>query len=498
MRDTVDQPKTSLVKKAWEARIELFLGFLGGLAFVLFIAILYRGFVGPEANWMDDWLGTSQLEAPKWETIKILGQSLLGLGAIIGIYAAYRRASGIEAAADAQKETAQAQQETAEAQHKTAQAQHDANEQKMFNDATAKLGDKSPSVRLGGIYALDTLARSNEAYLVRIVKILCAHLRETTQQKDYQENHKNEPSNEIQSLLEVLSELNRFSEEKKEGKQSKPVRLNLSGAYLVGANLENACLNRTDLSRADMRKARLFQAHLQKADLKNAKMQRAISLMTQMQGASLWGAQMQGAILLEAQMQVANLWAAQMQGASLRMAQMQGTLLLEAQMQGADLKGAQMQGANLRWVQMQGARLWDAQMQGANVDQMQVQGAKPDGVDLRGAYCQSSSEELSVDLPMRIDKRQGEEADLGTVIFSGGLKAEDVQYIREQLTECQKNGWMTQEEVERIIAILEEHQDKPASNKPPSGIKIGSYDENEAEAIIDKYKEAMAEVELWG
>ena len=84
------------------------------------------------------------------------------------------------------------------------------------------------------------------------------------------------------------------------------------------------------------------------------------------------------------------------------------------------------------------------------------------------------------------------------MIFSGGLKQEDVQCTREQLTECQENGWMTQEEVERIIAILEEHQGKQASNKPPSDIETGSYDENEAEAIIDKYKEAMAEVELWG
>ena len=536
MRDTVDQPANSSDRSAWKNHIKRWgLFILSGewiwrndfkslrvtlaiFAFILFVAILCRGFGGPEANWIDGWLGTSQLEAPKWETIKILGQALLGLGAIIGIYAAYRRASGIEAAAKAQQETAQAQKKTAEAQHKTAQAQHDANEQKMFNDATAKLGDKSASVRLGGIYALDKLAklhleRSNQDDLASIVEILCAHLRETTQQKDYQENHKNKPSNEIQSLLEVLSGLNKLSEAKQEDEQSKPVHLNLSDAYLVGAHLTNACLNRANLSRADMRGAHLSRAQLQEAVLYRAQLQRADLQWAQMQGAFLYGAQLQEADLECAQLQKADLQWAQMQGAFLYGAQLQGTVLKEAQMQGVNLFGARMQGTVLNGAQMQGTDLWGAQMQGtdlretqmqgtvlngaqmqaAYVDRMQVQGAKLREVGLHGASCENPL--MLKDLPGRINGRQGMEADLTTVIFSGGLKAEDVQHIREQLAKCQKNGWMTEKVVKEINDILKEHQDKPAVHEPPSGIvETDSYDKEVAGAVIAEYEKAMAGV----
>ena len=605
MRDTVDQPKTSLVKKAWEACIKrpglfflsaktwkcafeflrvtfVFISLV--LASILFIAILWRISDGSEVNWIDDWLGTSHLEEKaRLETIKTLGQ---GLGVIIGIYVVYRRA--------------RASDKIAQAQQKTAQAQHNANEQKMFNDATAKLSDKSASVRLGGIYALDTLARSNEAYLVRIVKILCAHLRETAKQskdeedkkkdgeaseKKYAEQYKDKPSNEIQSLLEVLSELNRFSEEKKGDRQSNPLHLNLSGAYLVGANLESACLNRADLSGTDMRKAhfpqaqlqwailknanmketrlwgaqmqranlekaemqevRLQEAQMQRADLKNAKMQKArlwkaemqearlerarlqeadlggtqlqeahlekaqmqkVSLhKTQMQGAKLQEAQMQGSMLYQTQMQGAGLREAQLQGAKLHQVRMQGATLFRTQLQGAELREVQMQGARLREAQLQGAELHQAEMQGATLirtqlqgaelREVQLQGATLSEVDLRGAYCQSLFEDLPTDLRTRIEKRQDEQDDLTTVTFKGGLEQEEVQRIQKQLTECQKNGWMKKKKVERIIAILEKHQGKRASHKPPSDIRTGSYDEKEADAIIKKYDKAMANVE---
>ena len=542
-------------------------GVLFVLLCFLFVLLVGRLFFGPEATWLDCLLGTSDLEIEaKRETIKDLAQAVFGLILFLGLYIAFRRTRALEdtakaqqKTAKAQQETTQAQQETAKAQNKTAQAQHNANEQKMFNDATAKLGDKSPSVRLGGIYALDRLARLNETYLASIVEILCAHLRETAQQdrdedKDkekYAEKYKDEPSNEIQSLLEVLSGLNKLSEEKKEDGQSNPVRLNLSGAYLVGANLTNACLNRANLSGTNMHKAYLSRAQLQEANLQEAQLQKTILYRAQMQKTLLHRAQMQAALLQETQMQKANLYRvrmqrtdlyrvrmqganlqeAQMQGTSLSWVQLQGAVLQETQMQGAslsriqlqgaDLQEAQLQGAYLQEVQMQGASLSrvqlqgadlrsvqmqvqgaelqevdlrSVQMQGANIDQMQVQGAELQEVDLRGAYCRNLDEELSVKPPGRIRGRQDKQTDLKTVIFSGGLKAKDAQRIRDQLTECQKNGWMIQEKVERIIAILEEHQGKPASNKPPSGTKTGSYDKKETEEIIAEYEKAMAGV----
>ena len=514
----------------WRNDFKLLRVTLAVLAFILSIAILWHVFDVPGANWIDDRLGT----ATKLETIKILTQALFGLVVIFGLYVAYMRARALGTTAKAQQETTQAQQETAEAQHKTAQAQHSTNEQKMFNDATKQLGNELTIVRLGGIYALDKLARlhlerANQDDLASIVKILCAYLREITQQKNYQENHRNEPSNEIQSLLKVLTGLNKSSEEKKEDRQPNPVRLDLSGAYLVGANLSNACLKNVILEGTNLQKASLIQTQMQGALLQKTQMQwttlygtqmqgaflqetqmqwtflqetqmqgalllmtqmqRAVLQKTQMQRALLAMTQMQGARLQEPQMQEAHLQETQMQGAVLQRVQMQGAVLQRVQMQGALLQETQMQGALLQETQMQGAVLREARMQGATLQEAQLQGATLIKVDLRGAYGSSSDESLP--LPMRIDKRQGKKAELDTVIFSGGLKQEDVRRIKEKLIECQKNGWMMQEEAERIKAILEEHQGKPASNKPPGGTITGSYDKKEAEAIIAEYERDM-------
>ena len=597
----VYQPATSSDKRAWRARIKPWGSCISScgksvfkflcvtlvvisviLAVVLFIAILWRGFDWRGADWIDYWLGTSHLAAEaKWETIKTLGQGLLGLGLIVGIYVAYikRRwilsilpdkmwefasnlaslvfsfgailftpltvillisliwrifagegpmpidnllgTSGLkeeEAETTVKRETVKTLAQALFGlaliagiyiAYMRARASDNANEQQMFNDATAKLSDESASVRLGGIYALDRLARSKEAYLVRIVKILCTHLRETAQQdrdeekdkkKDgeegkkenekrdkekYAEKYKDKPSNEIQSLLEVLSELNRFSEEKQGDGQSKPVRLNLSGAYLVGAHLEDACLNRADLSRTNMQNAHLSRAQLQKANLENAKMQ----------GAVLKKARMQKAVLKKAQMQEVDLEWAHMQMADLQAVRMQGAFLAMAHMQGVDLREARMQGALLAMAQLQGADLQLADMRGASVDRMQVQWAALYSADLCGAYCEMPYEAPPVTLERLIWNKQGEKADLDNVISSGGVELEYVQYIRKELTKCQKNGLMIEEEVKGIIAILEEHQRKPIITNLPKDLRqvgIDSYGPRAAKGIIKEYDNAMA------
>ena len=409
------------------------------LAVAFFIAIFWYIFDWQRPDWIDGWLGTSDLAtAIKWEAIKTLGQALLGLGLIVGIYVAYSRALASE---------------------EISKAQHNANEQKMFNEATAKLGDESASVRLGGIYALQKLAESNKNYLASIAEILCTHLRETTQQKGYQKKYKDKPSNEIQSLAKVLSVLN---SQKEENGNFNFLRLDLSASYLVGADLRNACLQDVNLRK------------------------------TNLQGASLDKAQMQMAYLVGAQMQRTHCNEAQLQGVSLHEAQMQGARLWRAQLQGATLIRTQMQGAELRETQLQGADLHQAQMQGATLDRTRMQGAKLSGVDLRGAYGSSSVEHLN--LPGRIKKRQDKQTDLTTVIFKGGLRQEDARRIREQLTRYRKDGWMTKEEVTKINVILEEHQDKPINEEEPSGIKTGSYDKKESDAIIAEYEKAMAGV----
>ena len=439
--------------------------FVAIVAFLLFVLIFVRGSFGAEAIWMDRFLGTSGLReametAVKWETIKTLGQTLFALVLTFGIYAAYKRAI---------------------ASDKIAQAQHDDNEQKIFNEATTKLGDKSASVRLGGIYGLYNLARlKKKEHLKNITEILCAHLRETTQRKKYKEKHKIKPSNEIQSLLRLLSKLNDLNER---DEQSVLLRLDLSASYLVGAHLSGTCLGHADLSEANMQGASLREAQLQGASLGG----------TQLQRAALTEAQLQGAVLDGAQLQGADLWGAQLQGTSLGETQLQGAVLTEARLQGAVLGGAQLQGAVLTEAQLQGAILAETQLQGAALGGAQLQGVELNKINLHGAYSLHPVGR-SLSLTERIRARQGKETELTIVIFSGGLKEEDALSIRKKLAECQRNGWMTKKDVDKINKLLVAHQDKPAVTQLPkgSGAITGVFTKEEADTIITEYEAAMA------
>ena len=187
-------------------------------------------------------------------------------------------------------------------------------------------GRKKLEVRLGGIYALEQIAKhSPEDHHWPIMEVLTAYVRENARwdEEEPRSEEENAPSDpqpipnkqppprlptDIQAILTVLGRRTRtFGKGEERG-------LNLS---------------HTNLSRADLWR-------------------------TQLQGARLWGAQLQGA----------HFGFAQLQGARLGHAQLQGAHLVIAQLQGADLMGTQLQGADLRGAQLQKADLWFANLEG--------------------------------------------------------------------------------------------------------------------------------------
>jgi len=91
-------------------------------------------------------------------------------------------------------------------------------------------------------------------------------------------------------------------------------KISLRGAYLWGADLQEADLQRADLQEADLRWANLQRADLQEADLQRADLRRA----------DLQEADLQRADLQEADLQRADLQRADLQGADLQEADLRG------------------------------------------------------------------------------------------------------------------------------------------------------------------------------
>ena len=369
---------------------------IGGLAVLAFLFVCFVD---------------SSEELTAWQFFTVIAAS-------VGIYVAYRRAKAME---------------------DTAKAGHDANEQKAYNEAVANLGNKNPSVRLGGIYGLFDLAQSNRSKSRNITEILCAHLRETTQRKSYQKDNNLQPSNEIQSLLDVLCELN---EGNLAHKESSNIRLDLQQSYLRGANLEGKNLCTAQLRKAELRGAILWMAKLQ--------------------GAYLWDVQLQGAIL----------FGAKLHGASLCRARLQGADLYGAELQGADLFGAKLQGASLGRAELQGADLYGAELQGT--------------IDSGGVIVKPFDE--------RINERTDKNTHLKNVVFRGGLTDAKITEIQNVLFQLAQDGLYDKGEADKLCAHLRKHHlGNPPSHEPPKGAETGVLTKEMADKIIADYNKSLGD-----
>jgi len=155
-----------------------------------------------------------------------------------------------------------------------------------FTKAITQLGDNNLAVRLGGIYALERIARDSESDHRSVMEVLTAFVRE------YSHGRAIPPW----AWVSMLFVKDRLPEDRAKSQPPADIQAILT---VIG------------------RRTRTFKnGEVQPLDLHN----------TNLQGALLEGAQLQGAYLADAQLQGANLRHAQLQDASLKSAQLQGCL----------------------------------------------------------------------------------------------------------------------------------------------------------------------------
>lgn len=190
-----------------------------------------------------------------------------------------------------------------------------------FTRAVDQIGnDDSIDVRLGGIYALERLARESRADHGPIMEILTAFVREHTRRspQDADDNLAAEIiATDIQAVLTVLG--------RRTVAHDPLARLNLGGAHVEGANLEGAHLELADLAGAHLEAANLVHAYLEGADLAGA----------HLEGANLDGAHLEGPFLSGAHFERAFLGDANLEGAFLGGAHLEGTYLRGAHLEGS-------------------------------------------------------------------------------------------------------------------------------------------------------------------
>jgi uncharacterized protein YjbI with pentapeptide repeats len=281
-----------------------------------------------------------------------------------------------------------------------------------YTKAIKQLGSGKLDVRIGGIYALERVARDSATDHPTVMEVLSAFIREHSnepwQRADPSSKQRDQAIRDTVSTPDDLEYWNVPSPLFEPGgvgrdQSTRPdvqaavtvicrrnterdiLPINLAGATLTGVNLNRADLagarlEGTVLTSALFYKAFLTGAHLDEADLTRAFLQSA-----HLSDARLNHAILSGAKLLYADLANAFLSYATLDKADLAQARLPGAQLFRAVLTGAQLNRADLTGAHLGLADLTGADLTGANLTGARLMKATLAGAKLEGAVLAGA-----------------------------------------------------------------------------------------------------------------
>jgi uncharacterized protein YjbI with pentapeptide repeats len=286
-----------------------------------------------------------------------------------------------------------------------------------FTRAIDQLGSRELDVRLGGIYALERIARDSKDDQPQVMEVLTAYVREHApwppkSSSPTSDSTSDSISHERAGTVEAILALERIAKGAQpesapsatratgqpgssEGEsQPSPLPTDVQAALSVlgrrKVSHDGPEAGDLDLARTDLRRAQLADANLQGANLRDANLQRAWLARAKLQGANLSdvnllaahliGANLEHALLVGADLELATLIGANLKRAGLFRANLQRAGLTRANLEGADLDGANLEGATLGQANLHGAGLIGANLQDAlyNAATRWPEGFKPE------------------------------------------------------------------------------------------------------------------------
>jgi uncharacterized protein YjbI with pentapeptide repeats len=263
-----------------------------------------------------------------------------------------------------------------------------------FTRAIDQLGNSTLDIRLGGIYALERIARDSDADYPQIIEVLTAFIRVHAPRRlgpadpDAGEavESRTKPRADVQAALTVLGR----RDAEREVSTGVVTRLDLSTTSLWGADLRDADLRSADLTATDLEAATLMWANLERAQLSWARLDDAKLPLARLAYANLTRATLKRSSLSSANLEQADLSEANLEGAFLAHAHLEGAHLREAQLgravlSEAHLERADLSEADLRGVRSDGAHFEEAILRKANLADAVLIDADLRGADLRGA-----------------------------------------------------------------------------------------------------------------
>ena len=318
-----------------------------------------------------------------------------------------------------------------------------------FVAAVGLLSSAEASARTGAIYSLYQLFTDDggERYQSQIAQILCSHIRVKTQEKKYRKKHKDRPSDEIQTTIDLLfRDVNndrgiycRSEIIKQRGFPS----ADLQHAYLRGANFMMAHCEKINFSNAHCEGTRFGLTHFEKGDFKN----------TNFQGAIFWNTCFEGG--------------------NFRNTHFEGATFEDTHFEGAYFRNTHFEGAIFQNVCCKGACFQGAYYQGANFQNM----------DLQGSYTLGYTHTFKAFVAIRIKKRIGKDTKLENLVFAGEISEEVIKAIDEA------RPYIKEPIYNRLQDIIKKNEGVSHDCTIPEGVNTGVLENSkELRQTIQKLK----------
>lgn len=201
-----------------------------------------------------------------------------------------------------------------------------------YSKAIDQLGGGSTQTRLGGIYALGSIAKTSPDYVSIVNNVLASYIRQNYNLQD------STLKEELQASINILTK--------------KQYKKNLKNDLEEGITLSNVTLNKFDFSKALLQKAKLNGADLSKSTFIEANLSEAEAY-----GTTFIRANLTEAFLENANFYGADFTQALLDGASIKNSNFELAKFKEANLSNADLTGCNLSEADLERTQLYGANL---------------------------------------------------------------------------------------------------------------------------------------------
>lgn len=358
--------------------------------------------LGPGSRWiLENYDNIHGLPPDKLATAvdNIRGRALAiatGIAALVAVYYTARNATTARRNLELSERNLRSTVELSDRTYRLSEQGHVTD---RYTKAIEQLGSDKLDIRLGGIYALERIARDSARDHPTVMDVLAAFVR----------GHANEiPADESDAALLGIGPLPKLRIDLQTAvtvigrreRLSDAGRINLQHANLSRGDMRSAKLAGANLVHAELTDADLFNADLTGADLTGANLTHAHLADTDLRGADLTDANLTKAKASHADLRNADLSFAGLTHVNFRDADLTNADLTRADLRNADLAGANLSGANLTDANLSYANLSFANLDGAKLSYVKLDGANLFGAKgMQGRGASRDSEEGSAQFP---------------------------------------------------------------------------------------------------